>query len=50
MSKNEIMTFEAFWQKLMGFFDAILTFLKSAFGGKVDVGATDTLNYENIGS
>ncbi len=48
MSKNEIMTFEAFWKKLMGFFDAILTFFKKAFGGKVDVGATETLNYDNV--
>ena len=48
MSKNEIMTFEAFWDKLMGFFDAIITFLKKAFGGKVDVGATETLNFESI--
>lgn len=48
MSANEIMSFEAFWAKLMEFFDAILKFLKKAFGGKVDVGATETLNYENF--
>ena len=48
MSNHEIVTFETFWKKLMGFFDAILTFLKKAFGGKVDVGATSTLNYDNI--
>ena len=48
MSAGEIKTFEEFWAKLMSFFDAILTFFKRAFGGKVDVGATETLNYENI--
>ena len=48
MSANEIKSFEDLWKELMSFFDAILKFLKTAFGGKVDVGATETLNYEDI--
>lgn len=48
MSNNEIITFEQFWEKLMGFFDAILTFIKKALGIKIDIGATETINIDNV--
>lgn len=48
MSNSEIKTFEEFWAKLMGFFDAIITFIKNALGIKIDVGATETMDIGNI--
>ncbi len=48
MSANEIKSFEDFWKLLMNFFQAIIDFMKSAFGGKIDVGSTNTVYYDSI--
>lgn len=48
MSNSEIKTFEEFWAKLMKFFDEIVKFIKKALGVKIDVGATESLNIDNV--